>query len=366
MRMKTLCLGLSAALAFAACGGGGDPATPDAGTDGAAGADASNQPDANTGPCDFNEAADATNNLFEESGVPESSGQSFAPGSSFTVCGNIDPAQATTDVADADFFEFSVGTAGNVRVELTGTGASALTNLAVGVYTEQGGSVGFGAFNVSHGVAAIEGLAAGTYILGVFADLPAPSAAVPYTIRVIEDTSPCPADGNAPTYTESDESGAAHRGNDMVSIAYNRTPSGQLTASTTDVAEVSGITMAPGTTYHLRGNTAMVTSDGDEYLDRDTYAIASDASTNEVTIRLTWPDGTSDMDVFLFADGDPADEFGSGTIIGTTADELFTIAVAPGTNYWLWAGTYNDTGTGGNTDLPLTYDVTICARTFTP
>jgi hypothetical protein len=69
-----------------------------------------------------------------------------------------------------------------------------------------------------------------------------------------------------------------------------------------------------------------------------------------------------DVLVMIPTEENPVEEIsgGGGTIIGTTADELFTVRVPPGGDLWLWAGTYDDP----DITLPVTYDMTVCPRNF--
>ena len=39
--------------------------------------------------------------------------------------------------------------------------------------------------------------------------------------------------------------------------------------------------------------------DGDDYLDRDTYSFTTGANTNELTLRVDWPDLTDDLDFYM-------------------------------------------------------------------
>ena len=61
----------------------------------------------------------------------------------------------------------------------------------------------------------------------------------------------------------------------------------------TDSPESTGLSIEAGQHYLVTG-TSVATSHADEYLDRDTFDIATDDSTNELAIRLDW-DGASSI-----------------------------------------------------------------------
>jgi hypothetical protein len=98
---------------------------------------------------------------------------------------------------------------------------------------------------------------------------------------------------------------------------------------------------------------------GDQYLDRDTYAITTDDSTNELAIRLDWPDTTVDLDVLLL-DPITLSPLVQGTRASTTIHELEVVAVRPSTTYWLWVGRF--AAPPGPPSEP--YSVTVCGDYF--
>ena len=69
-----------------------------------------------------------------------------------------------------------------------------------------------------------------------------------------------------------------------------------LTTVTTDSPEATGIML--GDPARIAG-TATDIATQDNYEDRDTFAFATNASTNEATLKLKWA-GAADLNFFLF------------------------------------------------------------------
>jgi len=317
---------------------------------------------------DYVEMDDAGNNLFEPASGSEATGlalQTGGPG--FSLGGCVAPEFETLGVADADFFTFNIdGTeVVETRVELTSFLGDQTDELVVALYnTTDASYIDGGVFRTTHALIGNRDLAVGSYWLAVWGGLPAVAGPITYHVEVMENPYVCPLATGAPDYTEADESASGHRANDVVGITF-----GPFTVTETPAAdspEVTGVTAVAGASYLLEGLTAAVGSDGDEYLDRDSFTISTGPNATELHIVLNWPDGDVDMDMFLFALGDVTDIHGSATTIGTTDDEEIVAAVDPNRSYMLWVGTYDETGFGGDTDLPVTYDITLCAREFTP
>lgn len=310
---------------------------------------------------DYRESRDRTNDpLTIETGEAEPTGFVLRGGSDpFSVCGQIDPAQANDTVVDGDYFEFTVGGTSpvNVRIELTAPDGARATDLAIGLHQVDEGPPVFiasGPFRADYGLIAGIPLQPGTYWVNAVAFHPAPASPVLYTISIGRDTLACPRVDLA-AYDESSD--GAGRGNDMVAIQHPDPP--ELTAAA-DSPEMTGIELDPmSDPVSVQGWSAALESDGDSYLDRDTYLIRSGPAANELEVRLSWPNGDVDLDVYLFAKDDPLVDYsvGLGATVDRVNDELFTVAIDPGRNYWLWVGAYQD-GTG----LPINYNVTLCPR----
>lgn len=342
-------------------GGGGDSVPAH---DAAAPADASLS-DAAVVDCqgDHRESQERTNDpLSDETETAEPTGYVLRGAAEpFTVCGQIDPAQASNLLVDGDTYEFTVGGTSpvNVRIELTAPQGQRASDLQIGLYQVDEGTpvfVASGPFRTDYGLIAGVALEPGTYWVNAVAFPPAPEQPVLYSIRLARDSFACP-HLDAADYAEAGD--GTGRGNDVVAIDHPDPP--ELTASTMDEAEATGLVLAEESgPVALTGLSAALESDGDSYLDRDTYHLRTGVTTNEVQVRLRWPNGDVDLDVYLFAAGDPASDYsvGLGATVDKVEDELFTVSVDPDRNYWLWVGAYKD-GSG----LPVNYTATICPRT---
>lgn len=357
-------------------GGGGTPdggggGIPDAGGGGAA--DSGPSPDGSVNAaCDYTEADDAGNDIFGGGSAEASSITFSAGGGEKVICGSIDPANMDTDVGDADgdAFQFTVDGAAEdripMRVVMTAPNGDTLTNFAV-LILPTGGSQFVSGDNFSDGFA----LAGNYYFKGgesyevvvVAGNDPLPNAPVSYEVHIGEAL-PCDAAAGQADFTEANEN-PNFRDNDIVSVNYAGDPVYALTTAD-DTPEATGLTLTPDTNVHLAGKSGDVTADGDSYLDRDTFLLGTDTDVNEVTVRLTWPDGDVDMDTYAFEEDTADPPIGGATMIDTAKDEVFTMRVTPETNLWLWAAAYDDTGNGGDTDLAIDYDITVCPRNFTP
>jgi hypothetical protein len=207
-------------------------------------------------------------------------------------------------------------------------------------------------------------LPAGTYNIVVTASAAADIAApIPYKVELVADqpTTRCPdLTGMTADYTEAND-GAANTGNDVVLVDFTKIPSFSLTAATTDAPEMTGLTVDPSKNAHVVGSSASVAAGTDTYLDRDTYAITTGTSTNELSIRLNWPGSTTDLDYVVFENNMLTTPNVAATLTASTEDEFATFAVKPSTSYWVWIGAYK-----GSTGQPIAYSASVCAATYTP
>jgi hypothetical protein len=326
---------------------------------------------------DHRESADRTNDpLTLNDGAVEKTNLSLAHGGDpFTICGQIDPAQANTQVTDGDYYEFTVGgsRAVNVRIEMSAPDGAPTDPVWLELYDASGGpaepiELATGLFRNDYAIVAGALLDPGTYWVSAVGFFPLPDDPVVYGIRVEENPFSCVTATGTADYTEQGDD-VDSRGNDMVAIHYPMAPA--ATADAGDSPETTGITTQAGTVYHLHGTSALVVSAGDSYLDRDTFQFHTGPASTELEARLTWErdaDPDVDMDLYLFAASDPSKNYGPGpgggslgATVSDTADEAFTVNVDPGTTYWLWVGAFNDTPTGDH-DLPRDYDLTLCPR----
>src|SRR5258706_68851 len=75
--------------------------------------------------------------------------------------------------------------------------------------------------------------------------------------------------------------------------------------------EPTGLTIAPAMPLRISGSSADVTGT-DQFLDRDTYQLATDAMTNELSVLLAWPAG-ADLDYVVFQDQTTTETASSAT-----------------------------------------------------
>jgi hypothetical protein len=355
-------------LAWASACGGDDDGDRDAAPvfDGSPAGDASAH-DAAVVDCsgDHRESADSTNNPFSsDSGSAERTDLSLAAGSSrFWVCGQLDPAQATSQVADYDAFEFDVvgDQPVDLRIELLASDAGE-SSVGLDLYRvddgppEQIASVPF-----RNGFALIAGIVAppGRYWVSAAAWPPEPPSPVGYAILVSENQLSCPAAEGMP-YLEAGDA-PEDRGNDMVQILLGDPPA---PTEAPDVPEATGLTLEPDAVALLRGTSAPIPP-ADSYLDRDTYEIATGPMTDELELRLTWPDDdATDLDLYLFEATDPGNDYsvGLGNLPGKQRDVVMTLNVDPGRSYWLWVGALPPGDRAAANPVAVPYDVTLCPR----
>jgi hypothetical protein len=345
-------------LVSAACGDDGGSAAPDAPA-GDAGLDAPAVPG-----CDYTEQADVTNDDFSgnvANSVAETSGAFTSVPR--TICGTIDSTHyvPADELVDIDGYTFTVATAVDVRIDLVAPGGEALEDLTLDVYPDGSlNNVGPSAkFVGDHAVLDVH-LAAGSYELLLYAGKPAAlPASLPYrvTFRVDTPATRCAKLTGAPSYVETlDTAANNHAANDMVVIAN---PSLSLTPSTTDIAEPTGLTLGPASAYLVTGSSAdiAVTSG---YKDRDTFALTTGPTTNELAVRLSWPGTTQDLDFFVLEAGTVP---GIGRAIEAVKQEpeFKSFGVKPRSVYWILVG--NDAASGGGN---VSYGLSICGATFTP
>ena len=311
---------------------------------------------------DYRESRDRTNDpLTVEGGEAEPTGFVLRGASDpFSLCGQIDPAQANDTVVDGDYYEFTVGGTSpvNVRIELRAPDGGEVSDLEIDLHVVEEGTpvfVASGPFRSDYGLIAGIPLEPGTYWVNAVAFSPPPEVPVLYSISIERDMMTCPRKETADYAETGDGTG---RGNDMIAINHPEPPA--LTTMMSDSPETTGIELGAETgAVAVQGVSAALASAGDSYLDRDSYLVRTAPETNEVEVRLNWPNGDDDLDVYLFAAGDPSRDYsvGLGAKVDKVDDERFTVSVDPDRPYWLWVGAYKD-GSG----LAVPYSVTICPR----
>ncbi len=307
--------------------------------------------------CSFEEAADATNDLISTS---EMSGLTISA-TRVDICGTINNTHydATNEIVDADFYRFTIAADTDILVHLTGSGIGAADDTVMQVRKiGASGFFGFGIVEGDHGTIATR-LVAGEYAIGVGTFHSASIAApVAYRFSITTDAplTRCPAKTDTTTHAEGADNGA----NNVVDYESTANPESTLSNSGSDTPEVTGITAAPGTAYLVTGTSANV-NPGDDYMDRDTYAFTTGATTNQMSVRLNWTTTPTDLDFRVY----PQSTVNPLSIVGGLDDsdmehEFETFAVKPNTTYWLWVAAED-----GST-APATYSATLCGETFSP
>lgn len=344
---------LLASVLLVACGPDSSSTPPDARR-----IDAASDDDAPPSGCDYTEQRDATNDdVSDPPGTPEQTG--LTADARVVVCGRFEHTHFDGDItADIDGYVIAVPSETDVLVRLSGAGAEVIEYAGVDVYGGPtfGSLVGSATFYGEHGVVALH-LPAGSYELAAFAlNSTALTSTVAYELEVGIDApeTRCP-EVTSGGYLEAND-GADHTGNDVVTIPSGAPPA--LSASATDIAEATGLTLEPGTT-RLTGSAADVATT-DQYEDKDTFAFSTGASTNELAVRLTWPGTGANLDYLLFEAGDPSPVF-RAIATGSQAPELRTFSVKPSTSYWLLVGAKT-----GSTGFPVMYSASLCSATFAP
>jgi hypothetical protein len=318
--------------------------------------------DAAVNLCDYTEAHDATNDYNLTSGfATEQTGIMFSDGSK-TICGimNVGHFNTTNFSIDIDDYTLTLTADADVLVTLTGS-LETVSNVGVFAFnTSTMDGAGQGYFLDGHGVFSSH-LVAGTYEISVeaYANQDA-TTAIPYKVKIATDmpATRCPKLPATPSYTEAHD-GSGNTDNDMIDVQYTAPPYYTLTASTADNPEPTGLTIAAEANYRVSGSSANVGLSG-AYFDKDTYLITTGPTTNQLTIRLNWPSTTADLDYFMFPAG-TQNAVQTTSNVSLTEPEFKTMAVKPNTMYWLWVGAFMS-----STNLPATYDFSICGEAFTP
>ncbi|HUQ01138.1 MAG TPA: hypothetical protein VM261_01525 [Kofleriaceae bacterium] len=327
------------------CGGGDDDealvdgATPlDSGSDGA--------------PADCHPESDDSRNGT----TSEPTGAVFA-GQRIAVCGNVDVDQPSGDVVDRDLYQVTVAPNAPVVVRLTAPLGGEVDRLDL-IVRDASGPRSIARVRAGNAVTALL-LQQGEYTLGVEAHDAQAVTSFPYRIEMFADNPAmrCPPMTGGTIHAETNESAVGHRANDVIDVRQQPPVLvASATSDTSDAPDATGVAVTAGSRFAITGTSAGVVSTGDEYRDRDTYALYTGATTNQLDIRVVWTGGIADLDVLVFEDGKPTDPMGtpSAALIG---EEIVVTAVAPQSQYWLWVG-----GSKRSTSLPVDYTVHVCGR----
>jgi hypothetical protein len=344
MRLSSLRAWLIAPALLAGCGDDGGMSlvdgqtAPDAGSDGA--------------PADCHaEMDDARNGT-----TSEATGAVFA-GQRIAVCGNVDVDSPSGDLVDRDLYQVTVSPMAPVVVRLTAPLADEVDRLDL-IVLDANGPRSVATTRAGNAVTTLL-LPQGEYTLGVEAHSAAATTSFPYKLEMLADNPAmrCPAMAGGTIYMERDESAMGHRANDVVDVRQQPPIlATQPTSDTSDAPDATGVAVTAGNRFAITGTSANVTTTGDEYRDRDTFAFYTGATTNQLDLRVVWTGGIADLDMLVFEAGKPTDPMGTPTaaLIG---EEVVVTAVEPQTQYWLWVG-----GSRRSTSLPANYTVYVCGR----
>jgi len=304
----------------------------------------------NSSPCDYTELADGTNDVTAEM-------TGFVLGDHTThVCGQFDPAHFNSTIASADDDRYRVSVTGTTPILidlLVGDGLDALTGVTIRFYDLAANATLLGQAHYDPSTADHDAfllaLPPGDYDLVVSADAPGEISA-PITYRLRFAKMPACDEPKDATYAEKDDTGGA---NDTVAVDFTKDPS--FTAMTSSKPETSGIGVTAGQTYLIEGALDDQPR-SDQYLDRDTYEMSTDETTNELAVKLAWDGTASDVDYILF-EADSMKPIVAANLSSDTGPELAMFAVKPSTKYWLWVG-------GFEGSMATSYRATVCGNHF--
>lgn len=156
-------------------------------------------------------------------------------------------------------------------------------------------------------------------------------------------------------------------------VYFNPATGGDVESTLTPTEDApdnaTAVSIASTGSSHFGGEMGIAGDHGDEYFERDTFLIATSATTNTLTVRLDWDGGTSDHDFVVYAEPAAGETdliaFSSGTRISDTQGEFQTFPVDPSRNYLLWSGVYATNAGGGAPTLPAPYDFSVYGEAIT-
>jgi hypothetical protein len=305
--------------------------------------------------CDYTEQDDTTNDYLADSPGVEDTGLTYA-NSQMVICGVLNNGHydSTYGSVDIDNYSFTAANDGNVLVTLRGnpTALTAISSVAVFGYNPDTGQTVGGYFTHDHAAVSLA-LTAGTWQFDMESyDNQDAAASTDYQLVFTPDfpAQRCAQLTSTPNYTESLD-GADSTGNDAVAVNFDDSPEMWMLSSQ---PENTGLSMTGGLRYRVSGVSADIPA-VDSYFDRDTFLVTTDATTNQLSLRLNTTSQTADLNYYVFPAGDTFPLAQTYLASSTFA----TLAVAPSTSYWVWIGAASD-----STALPASYDVTLCSDTF--
>jgi hypothetical protein len=153
--------------------------------------------------------------------------------------------------------------------------------------------------------------------------------------------------------------GASNSGNDFIRPVIGQELQTLTPDATDNLEDATHFGIDVGDVHLLRGSMAEVAHAGEPYTDGDAWAFDV-GFVPQITIRLDWEGANTDLDMYVFESGDLRPS-AIAQARGNTKSEALTIATDFFGEYWLWVGAF-----GTSVDLPMAYDITICAEHFLP
>jgi hypothetical protein len=315
----------------------------------------------NVSPCNYREATDTNSGeIAELTGL-------VIDNLSASVCGRIDGGHydVANQIVDTDRFRLTIGGTGDILVQLVGdTSASLFSEIDVRVFDTSRFPKLVAAGRLDLALADHLAFAAqldpGDYDFVVAAQAPGDlSGTSDYRLRVSPGPAKrCPVPMGEVDYREAHD-GPDATGNDMVDVDFKR--SVWLTRSS-GAPEPTRLSVRARDSFRLSGESAAIdpTTRNDEYLDRDTFAIHTDSTANELSVRLDWSsttDAGADLD-YLVIEPSTLAAVAIANTTSVTEHEFQTFAVKPSTDYWIWVGAFK--GSSGATP----FDLAVCGGHF--
>jgi hypothetical protein len=305
--------------------------------------------------CDYSE--------HDDTGTLETTGLTVGD-TGQTLCGSIDGGHfdEAVSVVDRDTYRITVGGSGELLVELTGDPDLALLGTVSVHLFDTGSPATLLAqstldLTVADHSAVLAKVPPGDVDVVVEAratgDL---VGALPYRVRIVPAPSRlCSTEHDNLAYTESHD-GDAMTGNDVALVDFTKQMAVTGDGSSPEATDIS---LHAGENPVIAGALGVM-GRGDQYLDRDTFAFSTDDWTNELLVRLDWPDADVDVD-YLVLDPDTLAVVGAATRADTLDAEFSVVAVRPNTRYLLWIGRYAQPAGAASSE---SYDATLCGNYF--
>ena len=272
------------------------------------------------------------------------------------ICGSVDGGHYDPQfgILDRDTYRVAVGGDGELLVEITGDPELSMFSVYVRLFDTAAAPalLAQGQLVAPHG-AFLAKVPPGDIDVVVEARASSDIAgSLPYRVRLLpEPATICPP-ATGSVYTEAHD-GDDMTGNDVALVDFSKST---ITPGP-GTAEATGLTIDPGLPAAITGVAGSI-GRGDQYLDRDTFAVTTGEASNELAVRVDWPDTTLDLDAIVFDES--LKPLARLTRASTTEHEFQFVGVEPHTTYWLWVGRF--AMPPGPASEP--YNITVCGNSF--